>query len=242
MIEIKARTHSLRLYADRTRLTDWIWPVLYCGFRGDLTVVPRMFKVIRSNSCATDLSQGIDAIFSQMNSTTRNEIRRAEREGCSFAVVDDVDRFVAFYNSFCRDKGLADFTSRSRIEKFRHVVITEVRHGKKVLAMHANVLDQCGHMAFLLYSCSPRLEEQVDKKLIGWGNRYLHFQDLKWLKEHGYTYYDWSGVVMDPADERYSIGQFKLSFGGVLIDSVTIKTPVFRLLECVRDKIVSLRR
>lgn len=242
MIEIRSLTHTVRLYADEVQRMDLFKLVLYCGYRGDLTKIPRCFTVIRSHSCVTDLTISLEELLSLMKSNTRNEIRRAAREGCSFNVTDDLDRFVNFYNAFCESKGFPDYTDRQRLQKYEKVLITEARHGGDVLAMHANILDEKSRTALLLYSCSPRLDAGVDKKMIGWGNRFLHFEDLKWLKSHGYVHYDWAGVVMDPSDSRYSIGQFKLAFGGKLIDSFSLKSPLFSLLEGIRNRVVRFRR
>ena len=177
----------------------------------------------------------MDEIASLMKSNTRNEIRRAEREGCIFSIVESKAEFIPYYNGFCHDKGLNDFTSESRMGKYKKVLMTKATHGNEVLAMHANILDDESKTALLLYSCSRRLGDNVDRKLIGWGNRFLHYKDLEHLKGLGFEYYDWSGVCTDPSDPRYSIGQFKLSFGGKLIESWTIKSPLYARLEKFRN-------
>lgn len=241
MIEVKSRTHTIRLFADGIRRSDLFKLVLYCGYRGDPKRIPFYYTRHKGESCSTDLTLPMDEILALMKSNTRNEIRRAEREGCEFALVNSFAEFVPYYNGFCKDKGLNDYTSEARMGKYEKVLMTKVVHSGEVLAMHANILDEKSKTALLLYSCSRRLSENVDRKLIGWGNRYLHFKDLEYLKSAGYERYDWSGVCTDPNDPRFSIGQFKLSFGGVLIDSWTVKSPLYAKMEIVRNWLGRIR-
>jgi len=241
MIETRSLTHTCRLFADKLSWTDMFRVILYAGYRGDLAEVPSWYRKIPGHSCLTDLSLPMDDIMAAMKSNTRNEIRRAIKEGCAFAVVKDVHEFVPFYNAFCASKGFPDYTDAARLKKFRHILITKAMQGDQVLAMHVNQLDSESHTALLILSGSQRLDAGVDKKLIGWGNRFLHYKELEYLKDKGYTTYDWSGICLDPNDEKYSIGQFKLGFGGKLIESPSLMTPLYALLERVRAKVVKFR-
>ena len=172
-----------------------------------------------------------------MKSNTRNEIRRAEREGCRFEIDKDASDFIPFYNSFCDSKGFPDYVNARRLSKFKSLLITRVVCGDTVLAMHATQLDPVGKIALLILSGSQRLDVGANSKLIGWGNRYLHFKEIEWLKQQGYETYDWSGVCLDPNNPQHTIGQFKLSFGGEVVDSWTLKSPLYVLLEHARSVI-----
>ena len=243
MIEIKSITHTVRLFASRLSVLDLFFPVMYCSYRGDKSKIPSYYKVIKGDSCFTDLTVGMDAVLASMKSNTRNEIRRAEREGCVFSVVDDMNEFIPFHNDFCASKNLPDYVNRSRLAKYGdRLLLTKVSHNGIVLAMHANIIDSESKMALLILSSSLRLAECVDRKMIGWGNRFLHFKELEYFKDNGYETYDWSGVCLDPNDPRYSIGQFKLGFGGKIIDSWTLESPMYSFLVWFRSKIRSLRK
>ena len=238
MIETKSLTHTIRLFAHSLRWTDLFRPVMYCSYCGDIAEVPFYYVKCKGNSCITDLRLALDELLGKMKSNTRNEIRRAEREGCSFAVADGYDEFIPFYNAFCNSKGFADHVSSARLGKFKSLLVTKAMHCKDVLAMHVTQLDEEGKTAVLILSGSQRLDENADRKLIGWGNRFLHFKDMAYLKEQGYETYDWSGVCLDPNDPRYPIGQFKLGFGGEIVDSWTLKSPLYAILEKIRNLIV----
>lgn len=241
MIETKSLTHTIRLFAERLSWLDLFRPVMYCSYRGDKDRIPGYYSIVKGHSCVTDLTQSLDDILKAMKSNTRNEIRRAEKEGCAFSVVEDVSEFIPFYNEFCKQKGFPDYVSATRLGKFQHIVVTKAVCKGETLAMHVTQLDPKEGVSLLILSGSMRLSEIVDRKLIGWGNRYLHFKDLEWLKARGYKVYDWSGVCLDPNDSRYSIGQFKLSFGGAIVESWSLKSPLFSFLERVKAAIVRLQ-
>lgn len=242
MIETKAWTHTIRLFADSVKWTDIFRVVMYCSYRGDKKKIPCWFSIVKGMSAVTDLKMQMVDILGKMKSNTRNEIRRAEKEGCEFAINNDVAKFIPFYNAFCKSKGFPDYVSMGRLSKFKNLLITSVSHGGSILAMHATQLDPASKTALLILSGSQRLDAGVDKKMIGWGNRYLHYKDLELLKAQGYEVYDWSGVCMDPSDPRYSIGQFKLSFGGDVVDAWTLKSPMYRLLEAISGYAAYVRK
>ena len=242
MLEVSSRLFKNRYFATELSWLDLFRAIHYFSYLGDVTKIPWFYFRKQGVSCFTDLTRSMGEIMATMKPNTRNEIRRAGKEGCVFEISSNLDEFVAFYNAFCDSKGLNDYTSKARILKYKNVLITKVCHGETLLAMHANILDTEGRTAFLMFSCSQRLSDGVDRKLIGWGNKFLHYKDLEYLKGLGYTRYDWSGICLDPNDDRYTIGQFKLSFGGEIVRPLMLRTPAFAVMECVRSIVMRLRR
>ena len=242
MIETSSLTHTTRLFAEHTELSDMFWPTVYFSYQGDIARVPWYFKKEKGESAQTDLTEPMEAIMARMKSNTRNEIRRAEKAGCGFEIVTNIDEFIGFYNSFCHSKGLNDFVDRTRLAKYKNLLLAKSVCGGKALAMHATLLDPVGHVAVLILSCSQRLDEGVDRKLIGWGNRFLHYKELEFLKNEGYVKYDWSGVVTNPDSPLYSIGQFKLAFGGTLVDSWTLYSLAYSFCMRIRGLLMRIRR
>ena len=235
MIEIKNRFHTQRLFADKLPLSDLWKAVYYAGYRGDRSSIPFYYKIINGETAITDLRQTPEELLSRMKSNTRNEIRRAEREGIEFSKNVSYEEFVPLYNEFSLLKGLNDKCSIERLAKYNKTIITKASYNGQTLAMHANVINKESKFAFLLFSCSPRLDDSVDKKMIGWGNRFLHFKELEYFKLEGIETYDWSGVCTDENDERYSISSFKLSFGGEVRESLVIESPLYVFLSFLRD-------
>lgn len=235
MIEIVNKFHTQRIFATKLEISDLWKAVYYAGYRGDVNRIPFYYSIIHGHSAVSDLNMDMDDILGSMKSNTRNEIRRAEKEGVEFEANVPYEQFVPYYNSFAESKGLDDRVNIERLSKYDKTIITKATHEGITLAMHATVVNIESGIAFLLFSCSPRLDAGVDKKMIGWGNRYLHYKDFEYLKSEGIKTYDWSGICIDPQDSRYSIGQFKLSFGGTLVDSYVLKTPIYAFLEKTRE-------
>jgi len=242
MLEVKSRFFKNRYFATKLSWLDIFHAIHYFNYLGGREHIPWYYSKKVGVSCVSDLTLGIDKVMAGMKSNTRNEIRRAIKEGCTFDIDDDVDAFVPYYNDFCRSKGLNDYTSKARIQKYKDILSTRVEHNGIVLARHINILDKIGKNAFLMFSCSPRLEENVDRRLIGWANKFLHYKDLEWLANAGFEKYDWSGICLDENDERYSIGQFKLSFGGVITHPLMLRTPLYWLFERFRTMIMYIRK
>lgn len=241
MLEVRSRLFVNRYFATKLSRLDIFKAIHYFDYSGDQEKVPWYYVKKVGVSCVSDLTIGIDKIMASMKSNTRNEIRRAIKEGCEFYVDDDLDAFVPYYNDFCRSKNLNDYTSKARIQKFKSFLSTRVERNGVVLARHINILDYSGKNAFLMFSCSSRLDENADRKLIGWANKFLHYKDLGWLMEAGFERYDWSGICLDKNDERYSIGQFKLSFGGEIKYPLMLRTPLYCFLEKFRGIVMILR-
>lgn len=242
MLEVQSRFFRNIYFAEKLPWFDFFRAVHYFNYLGDRENIPWFYIKKIGVSCVSDLSLGIDKIMASMKSNTRNEIRRAIKEGCEFLVDDDIDAFVPYYNEFCRSKGLNDYTSKSRIQKYKTILSTRVEHNGVVLARHINILDCSGMNAFLMFSCSKRLADNADRKMIGWANKFLHYKDLEWLVNAGFEKYDWSGICLDENDERYSIGQFKLSFGGEITRPVMLRTPFYCVLEKFRSAVMIVRK
>lgn len=242
MLEVSSLFYKNRYFAEKLSWLDIFRAVHYFNYMGDRRNIPWYYAKNVGVSCVSDLTLGVEKIMGMMKSNTRNEIRRAIKEGCEFYVDDNIDAFVPYYNQFCRSKGLNDYTSKNRIEKFKSFVATRVEHDGVVLARHINILDDIGKNAFLMFSCSLRLEDNANRKLIGWANKYLHYKDLELLAKSGFVRYDWSGICLDKADKRYQIGQFKLSFGGNITHPLMLRTPLFCLLELFRHGVMIARR
>ena len=94
MIEVKTLTHTSRMFATELSVLDFFRIVLYSSYRGDKGRIPWYYTIIRGSSCVTDLRASADEILASMKSNTRNEIRRAIRDGCEFRIEESLDDFV----------------------------------------------------------------------------------------------------------------------------------------------------
>lgn len=230
MIEIRNRYHTQKLFATALNRWDFLRMVYYGSYRGEAPI-PFYFVKRRGTTAWVDLRKDLSEHFSSLKSNVRNEIRRAEREGCQVKYSQDYAAFVSFYNEFARKKKSLYPITVSQVEKYGNSVVSVVKHGERLLAMHVTAFDEDTKTAFLLYSCSARLEENAHRSLMGMANRYLHWCDFEHFQSMGYERFDWNGVSLDPADrERYRIGCFKLSLGGDVVERVNLFSPLFALM------------
>lgn len=234
MLIINNALHTQKMFAAKVEKSDLWKAVDYSGFQGDSSCLPSYYYVEHGMSCKSDLRLSMDELLLKMKSNTRNEIRRAEKEGCEMECGCSYEEFVPFYNAFCKSKGFADVTTIGRLKKYKTTYITKVHRNGEVLAMHAHVIDQDAKLVFLLFSCSQRLDTVSDKKLIGWGNRFLHFKEMELFKNMGLETYEWGGLTLDENDPRYSIGQFKLSLGGEVYETIGLRTPLYNFMLLCR--------
>lgn len=238
MIEVKNKLYTQRFLAKNLSLSDFFKAVTYTIYEGDKAKIPFWYKKTEGHSASTDLKLSLDDIMMQMKSNTRNEIKRAIKEGCTFEYNYNYEEFVAFYKDFSLNKGLNDNMDIHTLAKYDKMIITIAKKDGKPLAMHATVINQKDKVAMLFYSCSHRFSEDTDRKLIGWANRYLHFKDLELFKEIGMERYEWHSVCMDKSrPANYNIGQFKLSFGGELYPTISLKTPMFIFMKFIQKLI-----
>lgn len=221
---------------------DFLRMVYYGSYRGK-EPIPFYFVKRKGTTAWIDLRRNLTELFSSFKSNVRNEIRRAERDGCVVEYSQDYVSFVAFYNAFSHKKEALDSISVSQVDKYANGLVSAVKLGDEVLSMHMTAFDEDTKTAFLLYSCSSRLENNADCGLVGRANRYLHWRDFEHFKEMGYETYDWNGVCIDSSDvERYQIGRFKLSLGGEVVERVNLYSPLFAMMFYLKNKFRIYRR
>jgi lipid II:glycine glycyltransferase (peptidoglycan interpeptide bridge formation enzyme) len=71
--------------------------------------------------------------------------------------------------------------------------------------------------------------------MIGRANRLLHWDDIRYFKNQGYSIYDLGGISIDVADkERQAINKFKECFGAVQVKEYKSFIPVtFKGFACL---------
>lgn len=189
-----------------------------------------------------DLTKSAEEILQDFKSNTRNEVRRAIREDFFFEPVTDLQEFVEFYNNFAQEKSLETISLGHLTKYGKNVIMYRAGVNGTTLCMHASTLDDDVKIAALLYSASVRLDQGIEKKSVGFANRFLHYKEFIAFKEKGYKKYDFSGVCIDESQpEKYSIGLFKKSFGGEEITSVELKSYPMLIIQTIKELIFRLK-
>jgi hypothetical protein len=167
-----------------------------------------------------DISKNISDIFDGFDKNTKYEIRRAIREGANFLINENYDYFIDFYNKFAKSKS-RELISRRDLDIFgSNLLITMASHEGLVLVMHSYVLDTEGKKARLLHSASDfrSMPSAEDRSLVGRANRFLHYSDMLYLKNCGFSVYDFGGIDVSRENvEKAQISSFKFGFGGMKV-------------------------
>ena len=168
-----------------------------------------------------DLTENIDILFKRIKKNTKYKINRASREGIKFAIHEDIDTFIDYYNKFATLKGLSQLKKDELIKLNQNLIITKaINEDSYTYVMHSYVCDKELKKVRLFHSAS--FYESDDKKirnLVGMANRFLHFEDIKYFKANGYEQYDFGGYAYNTQDKHLqNINDFKAAFGGVLVE------------------------
>ena len=227
MIDIKTnKFYHLVINGSKISSIDYFRLAYYTSYNGE---TPLLFKEKKYITSVIDLTLSLDDISSKMKSNYRNEVKRAGNEGVEFELTEEIDEFIKYYNDFASKRGLSSI-SKNNVTKYPNFVLTKATYGNNILAYHVTYMDDDIKKASLLFSASNRLSDNVDTKLIGFANKYLHFKDFEYFKEMGYTIYDFSGLVEDPNNKQeYGIGLFKKGFGGEIVECKSIYSPIMAL-------------
>lgn len=213
MIELKRNfLYKLAINATSVTLKDKLLLTQFNSFRGE---TPFGMKSSIGHTILIDLTQSEEELMKDCKSNTRNEIRRAIREEFFFSEVTSLEEFLDFFNLFAEEKGIDKITKEHLTQYGDKIVLFKSGKDNVTMTMHASAIDVEAGMAILLYSASARLRDNIDRKDIGFSNRFLHYKEFIEFKNRGLKTYDFNGICIDPEDkERYSISQFKAGFGG----------------------------
>jgi len=164
-----------------------------------------------------DLTQDLDTIWRNMKKKScRYEINRAQREGIVIKINQNLDEFAKIYRAFWKSKVYADAHVRPEFMKYGTIFTAEI--DDEVVAGQLYLEDD-SHIRWIIGG-SKRLEVTKDRAiLIGCANRLILWEAIKYAKEKGIKEFDLGGIYTgkNKNDPRYTIRQFKESFGGILV-------------------------
>ena len=219
-------------------LKDVFRIAFYGNFIGAPSRISRFFHKNYYHSLHINLLLSEDELYKGLKSNTRNEINRAINASCEFLDCISIENFVEFYNVFASKKGLKPINTTSLTKYGANLKITGVSFQGEMLTLHAYYTDTETGITTLLYSASKRLDNINDSllKLIGYSNRFLHYQDILYFKKIGFLIYDFGGIYLGDDDRsQVGIAQFKKSFGGEIVKITNyLSFPYLLSLYCLK--------
>jgi hypothetical protein len=162
-----------------------------------------------------DLNVDEDAIFGNFDKKFRYEVRRAEREGYSAAFINETG-WAVFEDAF---QGYLAFSKRKNlpiipVKALRMysaagaLTLATAMHGGNPLQYHIYLSDR--EEAILLGSFVGPEGATAEDKVTGWANRMLHWQDMRWFRQHGLLRYNLGGIGNRGSRNNENIIRFKL--------------------------------
>jgi hypothetical protein len=224
MIRYYKKFYFLKVYENwfqyKYRLKDAIGLNVYWHIKKQDTEKIPAVKFV-SHTIELDLLQDADTINSNFSKQIRQQARIAETDGINCTFQNDIDVFVEFFNEFAKKKN-TDLVSKRRMEELGDgIKLSFASHNGEILAVHSYLTDTEAGIVRHHHAATRRLDDQVDKNLIGRANKYLTVKNILYFKEQGYKTFDFGGYAKDTTNESLKgINNYKLLFGGHVVESV----------------------
>ena len=183
-----------------------------------------------------DLLLDEDEIFLNFKKNTRNEIRRAKTYGFLIESINSLGDFSSFYNKNKKNKLNQEYFEKSYSIN-ENIIITSINYNTHVLVMHSYLIDIQKGRARLMHSVTnEEIDDiKINKKIIGFANRYLHYKDILFFKEKNFVKYDLGGYAHETNNIKLEgINKFKDSFGGEMIAEYNYRSIFLILLNNVK--------
>jgi hypothetical protein len=191
---------------------------------------------LRRTTVAIDLSRDEDALFADMEASTRKAIRQADRCGIRVVGIDkpteaDWQDYFAAHGRLLRRKKMADPPAMGQI----HELITTDRFAMsaahtaddEILSWHTYIVSNgVARLYGTMSEMDPSKGSQWNN-LVGRAHRLHHWRDMLDFKRRGLRTYDFGGIYTGNDDpEQQNIAYFKASFGGTTYDTFDAALPV----------------
>ncbi len=206
-----------------------------CSIKYSLKMVdlPLFYKREVKYTLIHDLSVSEDALFQSFSRDTRNQIIRAKNTNVNWKINQvDLDEFVSFYNMMAEKKQIQKMTKK-RILKYNldNLTIISAYIGDELIIIHVYIHDE--DIARALYSVSKIYQtgDKEKRKLIGFINKLLHWESMKYFKSLNYKIYDFGGYGNDKSNKSLAgVDRFKKSFNGKIVEVYNYYSLAFRFL------------
>lgn len=167
-----------------------------------------------------NLKESEDIIFGNFSSTIRNEINRAKKEWILYKFINNFtedikNEYICFYNNFANIKRLPKINNNYFYWLNSNIYLTKAYYNNLDLVYHLYIYDEETFKIRLLQSCSYLRNNRVEinKNLIWYSNKWLHYFDIINFKKLWFLEYDfWWLYLWNDNIEKINIDKFKLSF------------------------------
>lgn len=144
--------------------------------------------------------------------------------GIKISIGNDFNHFYKLHKEFRKGKGFypflgIGFTKLELIKK--HGIMFVAEYNNEILCENIFFIHDTNITYWL--SATKRLFTEKEKaKIIGYANRLIFWETIKYAKQNGYNEFDlgglWPEEETESDDGKKGINSFKLSFGGDIVE------------------------
>ncbi len=167
-----------------------------------------------------DLRCESDVLWKNMESRSRNMVRKAEKNGVIIKETEDVREFNGWWKIYLNTAKTKGFS----IQKYDFVSAIFKDHSLSRLFISLVDGQIAGGVLFLVNKYPLGWLNGFDRKFSKWSpNNLCIWKSMLWFKENGFPLLDLGGAV---TDREHGPTQFKKSLGGRLVDAYIYNVPV----------------
>jgi len=174
-------------------------------------------RILKEQTSFINLEKPSEELFSQISRTFKYHIHKASAIGVTANIdysptLEKCNQIMSEFSTFANKKAIEWNPKRIKaLQKLNKLIISEAFLKEMKIVTHIYLHD--GYRVVLLHSYHS--QNFSDKNIKGYANKFLHWKDIVNFKEFGLRLYDFGGINIE---QHIGISNFKLSFGGDIID------------------------
>lgn len=238
MLEIERRFYNFRRkdiwFSDRPFDVDGYHGVTFysCRDRVDVPGFVRRDFI----TPVIDLTQDLEAIWKNIDRwSCRKKINKAYNNGIKVKMNERYDEFLEMDAEFRKSKGLPDSYIGIEFMKKHGTLLVAELDGRVICGQL--FLEDGGHIRGLIASSARFGEDAHANNVVGYGNRLIVWEAIKYARAKGIKEYDMGGyyVGIEKIGELKGINTYKLSFGPKLVTKYNYEKNYSRLFDIARQ-------
>jgi hypothetical protein len=171
------------------------------------------FMRVGKRKLVVDLSQGIESVFGSLGTDARYKIRRAEREGVTCSINNNINSFAQFYDTFATSTNLPRIAPNHLNAYWPNLIVTNAWSDSELVSSHAWMISTLSRRASLLWAASKyhEISTSQERNKLARANLLHYLEDMKLAETVGCLEYDF-GYFGTLSPRMEAVNRFKSQF------------------------------
>ncbi len=171
------------------------------------------FMRVGKRKLVVDLSQGIESVSAGLGTDARYKIRRAEREGVTCSIDNDINSFAKFYDAFATSTNLPRIDAKHLEAYWPYLIVTNACSEGELVSSHAWMISTLSRRASLLWAASKfrEISTSQERNKLARANLLHYLEDMKLAETAGCFEYDF-GYFGTLSPRMEAVNRFKCQF------------------------------